>query len=158
MNKHTNVGMRVYKYTCMHLSTCKHICTYTKSYAYIYPQRCIYKYRCKCTTHTHTLEISIKAKTSACISVWHWNHPQSNSATTYVCSFLSIQKVPPNLVETNKEDIHKCHFFYIMIFYFYLVCFTFSISYSVLRFQLVYAFQFLPFFFVWWSFSSLFQV
>ena len=32
---------------------------------------------------------------------------------------------------------------YIMIFYFYLGCFTFSISYSVLPFHLIYAFQFL---------------
>ena len=30
-----------------------------------------------------------------------------------------------------------------MIFYFYLVCFTFSISYSVLPFHLVYVLQFL---------------
>ena len=33
-----------------------------------------------------------------------------------------------------------------MIFYFYLVCFTFSISYSVFSFHLVYIFQFLHFF------------
>ena len=147
MNKHTNVGTHVYKYTCMHISTCKHICEYTHIYKelciYIYPQICIYKYRCKCTTYRQTLEISIKAKTSACISMWHSNHHQSNSATTYVCSFLSIQKVPPNLVETNKEDIHKCHFFYVMIFYFYLVCFTFSILYSMIPFNLVYVFQFI---------------
>ena len=61
-------------------------------------------------------------------------------------AFLSIQKVPPNLVETNKEDTHKCHFFCMMIFYFYLVYFTFTISNSVL-FHLVYIFQFFhPFF------------
>ena len=30
-----------------------------------------------------------------------------------------------------------------MIFYFYLVCFTFTISYSVLPFHLVYVLQFL---------------
>ena len=34
-----------------------------------------------------------------------------------------------------------------MIFYFYLVCFTFSISYSVLPFHLVYVLQFLHLFF-----------
>ena len=34
-----------------------------------------------------------------------------------------------------------------MIFYFYLVCFTFSISYSGLPFHLVYIFQFLHLFF-----------
>ena len=33
-----------------------------------------------------------------------------------------------------------------MIFYSYLVCFTFSISYSVLPFHLVYVFQFLHLF------------
>ena len=34
-------------------------------------------------------------------------------------------------------------YIYMMIFYFYLVCFTFSISYLVLPFHLVYIFQFL---------------
>ena len=34
-----------------------------------------------------------------------------------------------------------------MVFYFYLVCFTFSISYSVLPFHLAYVFQFLQLFF-----------
>ena len=40
------------------------------------------------------------------------------------------------------------------IFYFYLVCCTFSISYSVLPFHLVYVFQFLHLFWVfffWWG-------
>ena len=37
---------------------------------------------------------------------------------------------------------------YMMIFYFYLVCFTFSISYLVLPFHLVYVLQFLHLFFV----------
>ena len=48
----------------------------------------------------------------------------------------------------------------IRIFCFYLVCFTFSISYSVLPFHLVYVFQYLhlSFFFSFWcSFSSLNQ-
>ena len=34
------------------------------------------------------------------------------------------------------------------IFYFYLVCFTFSISYSVFPFHLVYVLQFLHLFFL----------
>ena len=43
---------------------------------------------------------------------------------------------------------------YMMIFYFYLVCFIFSISYSALPFHLVYVLQFLHLSFV---FSSLYK-
>ena len=41
-----------------------------------------------------------------------------------------------------------------MIFYFYLVCFSFSISYSMLSFHLVYLFQFFHLFFVVLFFKS----
>jgi len=44
---------------------------------------------------------------------------------------------------------------YTIIFYFYLVCFTFSISYSVLPIHLVYVFQFLHLFFSSCSLSNI---
>ena len=40
---------------------------------------------------------------------------------------------------------------HMMIYYFYLVCFTFSISYSIFSFHLVYAFQFFRLFFLMFS-------
>ena len=43
------------------------------------------------------------------------------------------------------------------IFYFYIVCFTFSIFYSVLPFHLVYVFQFLHLFFFFFFFDVLYQ-
>ena len=60
MNKHTNVGMRVYKYTCMHLSTCKHKCEYTHIYKelyiyiYIYIHNDVYINIDANAQHTHT--------------------------------------------------------------------------------------------------------
>ena len=47
------------------------------------------------------------------------------------------------------------HLGYMMILYFYLVCFTFSISFSVLPFHLVYGLQFLYHFSFLCSFSNL---
>ena len=41
-----------------------------------------------------------------------------------------------------------------MVFYFYLVCFTFSISYSMLPLHLVYVFQFLHLFFIFFGVLS----
>ena len=123
---------------------------------YIYKELCIYIYIHKYVyinidanaqhTHTHQRSVS-KQKLQHAFQCGIETIISQIQPQHMYAAFLSIQRVPPNLVETNKEDIHKCHFFYVMIFYFYLVCFTFSISYSVFPFQLVYAFQFLPFFF-----------
>ena len=44
---------------------------------------------------------------------------------------------------------------YMMIIYFYLICFTFSISYSVLPFHLVYVFQYLHLLFFFMLFLKL---
>ena len=67
-------------------------------------------------------------------------------------SSLGSQRVGHNWVtELTKLD-------YMMIFYFYLVCFTFCISYSVFPFHLVFVFQVLCLSFFWCSFSSLYQV
>ena len=58
MNKHTNVGMLVYKYKCMHISTCKHKCEYThiykELYIYIYIHKDVYINIDANAQHTHT--------------------------------------------------------------------------------------------------------
>ena len=51
----------------------------------------------------------------------------------------------PDMFLTSSHVLKQLD--YMMIFYFYLVCFTFSISYLVLPFHLVYVLQFLHLFF-----------
>ena len=74
---------------------------------------------------------------SRCISELSWNFLKN----TNVQVFLFFSRAPDIfLMSSHALD-------YMTLFYFYLVSFTFSISYSVLPFQVVYVFQFLHLFF-----------
>ena len=73
---------------------------------------------------------------SRCISELSWNFLKN--ANVQVLLFFS--KVPDMFLLSSHVQKQLD---YMMIFYFYLVCFTFSISYSMLPFHLVYVFQFL---------------
>ena len=72
---------------------------------------------------------------SRCITELSWNVLKNTSAQV----LLFFSKAPDAYLMSSH--VYK-QLYYMMIFHFYLVCFTFSISYSVLSFYLVYVFSF----------------
>ena len=87
---------------------------------------------------------------SRCIIELSWNVLKNTSAQV----LLFFSKAPDAYLMSSH--VYK-QLYYMMIFHFYLVCFTFSVSYSVLSFYLVYVFSF-SFLFCCCSSSSLYQV
>ena len=87
---------------------------------------------------------------SRCISELFWKFLKN----TNVQVLFFFPKAPDMFLKSSHVQKHLD---YIMIICFYLVCFTFSILYSVLPFQLVYIFHFLHLFFYFCYFSSLYQ-
>ena len=79
-------------------------------------------------------------------SRWIWKLPWNflKNTNDQVLLFFFPSRAP-DMFLMNSHVLKQLD--YMMIFYFYLVCLTFSISYSVLPFHLAYIFQFLPLFF-----------
>ena len=79
------------------------------------------------------------------ISELSWNFLKNSKYFFFLQSSRCVSNEQPCLKQLD----------YMMIFYFYLVIFTFSISYSLLPFNLVYVFQFFHLFFLVFFLKSL---
>ena len=97
--------------------------------------------------------IGIQQKNCRILCYQHYHLIDKPVITFYGCEFICISELSWNFLKNINAQVIE-FFSFLSFFYFYLVCFTFSISYSGLQFHLVSVFQFLLlfFFFFFWMF------
>ena len=90
--------------------------------------------------------IGIQQKNCRILCYQHYHLIDKPVITFYGCEFICISELSWNFLKNINAQVIE-FFSFLSFFYFYLVCFTFSISYSGLQFHLVSVFQFLLLFF-----------